>query len=339
MHRRTPLARGAALVLGTALAVLSLGLSSIAVAQSAAKVYRVGVLVNRGSPSPQTESLRAGLAQLGYVEGRNVIYEIRAADGQLGRLPGFAAELVSQGVDVIVTYGGPPTEAARKATSSIPIVFTLVADPVAIGAAASLARPGGNLTGITTADPQLPALQMALLKDLMPGLARVAILTDADIPGADASGLAPIDRSNAAAARAIGLAPQVLQVRGPKPDFDTAFKAMAADGAQALVVLEVPAVFAIARTVADQATARRLPTMLWGGEAAAGAVLSYGTSLTATYPRMPVYVDQVLKGARPADTPIELLARHQLVINLKTAREMGLVVPADLLKRADRVVE
>jgi putative tryptophan/tyrosine transport system substrate-binding protein len=306
---------------------------------TAAKVYRVGVLINRATPNPQTDSLRAGLAQLGYVEGANIVFEMRAADGQLDRLPGFAADLVSQGVDVIVTYGGPPTAAARKATATIPIVFTLVADPVAIGAAATLARPGGNLTGVTTHDANLPAQQMALLKELMPALARVAVLTDADIPGADASGWAPIDRSNAAAARASGFEPQLLKVRGPKPDLDAAFTAMTSAGAQALVLLEVPAVFAISKNVAELATAQRLPTIVWGGEGGSGAVLSYGTSLVATYPRLPVYVDRILKGAKPAETPIEVVAKHQLVINLKTARELGLTVPDELLKRADRVVE
>ena len=336
MNRRITLARAAASILGLTLGYGPCGLSH---AQTTGKVYRVGVLVNRASPSPQTDSLRAGLAQLGYVEGTHVVYDIRAAEGQLDRLPGFAAELVSKGVDVLVTYGGPPTDAARKATQTIPIVFTLVADPVAIGAAATLERPGANLTGVTTSDPELPVRHMALLKEMMPKLARVAILTDADIPGADASGLAPIDRANAAAARAAGLTPQVLKVRSPKPDFDAAFKAMASEGAEALVVLEVPAVFAIAKTVAELAAAHRMPTMLWGGEGNAGAVMSYGTSLTATYPRVPVYVDRILKGAKPAETAIELLAKHQLVVNLKTARELGLTIPPELLKRADRVVE
>jgi putative ABC transport system substrate-binding protein len=308
-------------------------------AQQAGNIYRVGVLLNRRSPGPETETLRTGLTQLGYVEGTNVVYEVRAAEGQLDRLPGFAAELVSNGVDIIVTYGGPPTNAARNATKTIPIVFALVADPVAIGAAATLERPGGNLTGVTNNDLELPVRHMALLKEMIPKLARVAIFSDADIPGADASGLAPIDRTNAAAARAAGLTPQVLKLRGPKPDFDAAFKAMASEGAEALVVLEVPAVFAIPKTVAELATARRIPTMLWGGQGEAGGLMSYGTSYTSTFPRVPVYVDRILKGAKPSATPIEVFSKHQLVINLKTARELGLTIPAELLKRADRVIE
>ncbi len=333
MNRRAILTGAASSAAGLA---LTWGASH---AQQAGKVYRVGVLLNRNNPSPETESLRTGLTQLGYFEGTNVFYEVRAAEGQLDRLPGFAAELVSKGVDVIVSYGGPPTNAARKATTTIPIVFTLVADPVAIGAAATLERPGGNLTGVTNNDPELPVRHMALLKEMIPKLARVGIFSDADIPGADANGLAPIDRTNVAAARAAGLTPQVLKLRGPKPDFDAAFKAMASEGAEALVVLEVPAVFAIPKTVAELATARRIPTMLWGGQADAGGLMSYGTSYTSTYPRVPVYVDRILKGAKPADTAIEVFSKHQLVINLKTARELGVTVPAEMLKRADRVIE
>jgi putative ABC transport system substrate-binding protein len=168
------------------------------------KVYKVGVLVNRG-PAGEFESLRTGLAQLGYVEGSNTVFEPRFPEGQLDRLPGFAAELVGLGVDVIVAYGGPPTNAARKATTTIPIVFSLVADPVAIGVATTLERPGGNLSGVTNHDPELASRHMALLKEALPGLTRVTIFGDADIPGADASGLAPIERMTAAATRAAGL--------------------------------------------------------------------------------------------------------------------------------------
>src|SRR3984893_17899874 len=313
-------------------------------AQQAGKVSRIGVLVNggpvvNGKPNMQVESLRTGMTQLGYVEGTNIVFEARYPEGQLDRLPGFAAELVGKGVDVIVAYGGPSTSAARKATTTIPIVVALVADPVAIGVPATLERPAGNITGATSNDSELASRHMALLKELFPKLARVAILSDPDIPGADASGLAPIERANVAAARAAGLTPQVLKLRGPKPDFDAAFKAMANEGAEALVVLEVPAFFSIPQTVAELATARRIPTMLWGGQADAGGLMSYGTSYTSTYSRVPVYVDRILKGAKPADTAIEVFSKHQLVINLKTARELGVTVPAEMLKRADRVIE
>lgn len=315
-----------------------------ALAQPAGKVYRVGVLINQGAlvngkPSPQFEALKRGMSQLGYAEGTRVIYEPRFAEGQLDRLPGFAAGLVDLGVDVIVAFGGPPTAAARKATTTLPIVVALVADPVAIGVATMLEHPGGNITGVTNNDTELAVRHMGLLKELLPRLTRVAILSDSQIPGADASGLAPIERANVAAARAAGLVPQVLKVRGPQPDLEGAFKAMASEGAEALVVLEVPAVFNISRAVATMALARRMPTMLWGGQGDAGGLVSYGTDFVATYPSVAVFVDKILKGAKPADTPFEVVARRELAVNLKTARELGLAVPAELLARADRVVE
>jgi putative ABC transport system substrate-binding protein len=172
----------------------------------------------------------------------------------------------------------------------------------------------------------------------LPALVRVAILGDSDTPGADASGLTPGERANAAAARAAGLKPQVLKVRGPNPDFNAVFQAMAGEGAGALVVPEVPAVFLMSKIVAALATARRIPTMLWGGQGDAGGLLSYGTSYTSTYPRVPSYVDRILKGAKPAHTAVEVHSNHQLVINLNTARALGVSIPAALLKCADRVI-
>ena len=338
MDRRTVLARSAASIV---LLSLTPGTSR---AQQAGKIYRVGVLVNgspivNGNPNTQVESLRAGMTKLGYIEGTHVVYEARFPEGQLDRLPGFATELVGKGVDVIVAYGGPPTNAARKATTTIPIVVSLVADPVAIGVAATLERPSGNITGATNNDPELAGRHMALLKEVFPKLARVAILSDPDIPGADASGMAPIERANIAAARAAGLAPQVVKLRGPKPDFDTAFKALASEGAEALVVLEVPAFFGIPKIVADFATARRMPTMFWGGTGDAGGLLSYGTSFGTNFSRMPVYVDRIFKGGKAAEMAFEVVSKRELVVNLKTARELGVTVPAELLKRADRVIE
>jgi putative ABC transport system substrate-binding protein len=301
-------------------------------------IYRVGVLVNRGD-SEELQSLRTGMAQLGYVEGSNIVYEARFPEGQLDRLPGFAAELAAGGVDVIVTYGGPPTNAARKATATIPIVFALVADPVAIGVASTLDRPGRNLTGVTNHDPELGGRQMALLKEAVPGLKRVAIFGDADIPGADATGLAPLDRMYVAAARAADLLPQILKLRGPQPDLDSAFNAMTSEGAEALVVQEVPAYFWIPGTVASMATAKHFPSMLWGGQSDAGGLMSYGTSFKSTFDLVPKCVDQVLKGAKPAEMAIEVVSKRELAINLKTARELGMTMPVELLKRADNLIE
>jgi putative ABC transport system substrate-binding protein len=313
-------------------------------AQQTGKVYRVGVLVNGGAnvdgkPNPQFEGLRKDLAQLGYIEGSNIVYEPRFPEGQLERLPAFATELINKGVDVIATFGGPSTNAARKASTTVPIVAALVADPVAIGVAATLERPGGNITGATNNDPELAGRQLAMLKSIVPNIARVAILSDSDIPGADASGLAPIERANAAAARLAGLTPQVVKVRGPTPDLDTAFKAMVAEGAEALVVLEVPATIADRKRIADFAARARLPTIFWGGSDDSGGLLSYGTSFTADFPYLPIIIDKILKGARPADTPFQAVSRRELTVNLNTARILGVTIPPDLLKSANRVIE
>lgn len=308
-------------------------------AQQAAKVYKVGALFNRGPNLDDIELLRQGLARLGYVEGTNLVLEPRFAEGKLDRLPGFAAELVAMGVDVIAAYGGPPTKAARGATTTIPIVAALVADPVALGFAATLARPGGNVTGITNHDPELAILQLRILREVFPSLSRVAFLSDADIPGADASGLAPIERSNVAAARAMSITPQMLKLRGPAPDFAGAFSSMLSEKAEVLVVLEVPVPFGDRERIAKLAAADRIPTMFWGGASNAGGVMSYGTSFADTYPRMPEFVDRILKGAKPADTPFAVITRREFVVNLKIARELGVTIPVEVLKRADRIIE
>ncbi len=314
---------------------------SVSHAQQAAKVYRVGALFNRApnQSDQDVELLRQGLARLGYVEGANLVIEARFAEGQLDRLPAFAAELVAMGVDVIASYGGPPTNAAQRATTTIPIVAALVADPVALGFAATLARPGGNVTGVTNHDPELAIRQLRILKEVFPTLARVAFLSDADIPGADVSGWAPIERSNVAAAAAMSITPQVLKVRGPAPDFAQAFNAMVSEKAEALVILEVPVPFSHRVRIAELAAVRRIPTMFWGGASNAGGLMSYGTSFTDTYPRMPEFVDRILKGAKAADTPFGVITRREFVVNLKIARELGVTIPGEVLKRADRIID
>lgn len=309
-------------------------------AQQAAKVYRVGALFNR-APNQEDrdfELLREGLARLGYVEGSNLVIEARFAEGTLDRLPGFARELVGLGVDVIAAYGGPPTRAARGATTSIPIVANLVADPVALGYAATLQRPGGNVTGITNHDPELAVLQLKILREVFPTLERVAFLSDADIPGADSTGFVPIERSNIAAATMMKITPQVLKLRGPSPDFAAAFSAMTAQRAQALVVLEVPVPFGNRVRIAEMAAARRMPTMFWGGASTAGGMMSYGTTFSDGYPLMAVVIDRVLKGANPAVTPFEVVTRREFVVNLKVARELGVTIPDGVLNRADRIM-
>jgi len=309
-------------------------------AQQSAKVYRVGALFNR-APNQEdrdVELLKEGLARLGYVEGSNLIIEARFAEGNLDRLPGFATELVGLGVDVIAAYGGPPTRAARGASKTIPIVANLVADPVALGYAATLQRPGGNVTGITNHDPELATLQLNILREVFPKIERVAFLSDADIPGADSTGFAPIERSNISAATMMKIKHRVLKLRGPSPDFTAAFTAVTADRTQALIVLEVPVPFGNRVRIAEMAAERRIPTMFWGGASAAGGMLSYGTTFSDGYPLMPIVIDKVLKGANPAVTPFEVVTRRQFVVNLKVAQELGVTIPESVLKRADRII-
>ena len=306
--------------------------------QQTVKIFRVGALFNR-VPGPEFELLKKELARLGYAEGTNIVFEPRFAEGKLDRLPGFAVELAAMNVDVIAAYGGPPTAAARNATTTIPIVAQLVADPVAIGAAATLARPGGNVTGATNHDALRATRQLAILKEVFPKLARVAFLSDADIPGADASGFAPIERDNIAAAATANIRPQTLKLRGPAPDLGAAFDSIVSEKADALVVMEVPVTILTRARIIELATARRIPVMFWGGVADAGVLMSYGTSIADTYQRMPVVVDKILKGAKPAETAFEQVTRQEFVVNLKVARELGVTIPPELLKRADRVIE
>jgi putative ABC transport system substrate-binding protein len=202
-----------------------------------------------------------------------------------------------------------------------------------------LERPGGNITGITSNDPSLGAQQWEIFKQVVPNLARVAILSDSDIPGADASGLAPIERANVAAARAAGLTPQVLKVRGPAPDLEAAIKAMVEAEVQALVILEVPVTIPFRKRIAELAAAHRIPTMFWGGASDAGGVFTYGTSFTDTFAGVPAAIDKILKGAKPAEVPFELITRREFVISLKAARVLGLIVPAELVRRADRILD
>ena len=320
------------------LAFLGITLSSgIGVAQQTTKIPRIGIMVN-GGPGPVVEALKNDFAQLGYVEGQTIAFEPRYAQGQLGRHPELAADLVRLDVDAILTLGGPAARAAKDATAKIPIVFSIVTDPIALGLVASMDRPGGNVTGLTNLDPQQAARQMELLKEVFPALKRIAILSDADIPGADASGLAPIERSNVAAARALGLEPQVIKLKGPTPDFDGAFAAMKSEGAEAVLVLEVPVTLVHGKRIAERATAQRLPTMFPGGQKSADGVIAYGTTVADTWPRLPIIADRILKGARPGDIPVEAISRRQLIINLKTAREAGASIPAGVLARADEVI-
>jgi putative ABC transport system substrate-binding protein len=311
--------------------------SGLAAAQQDIKVPRVGVILN-DSPGPVFDALRQGFAQLGYVEGRNIIIEGRFAHGNLDRVPELATELVGLDVDVIASLGAVGAQAARKASTKIPIVFVGAIDPVAVGFAATLERPGGNVTGITSFDPQLATRQFGILREVIPRLERVAILSDEDIPRVD--GWNPLEKANDTAARALGLRPQWLKVKGPIPDLEGAFAAMKNERADALLVLDVPVPIIHQKRIAELAAVHRLPTMFVGGRrmSEAGGLIAFGTGLLDTLPRIPLYVDKILKGAKPSDLPIEVMTRHALIIDLKAARQIGVTIPSELLKRADQVI-
>jgi len=321
-------------------AASAFGISTfMARAQPAGRVVRVGSLIN-GGPGPILQVFKEAFETLGYAEGRDLIFEHRFAHGQLDRLPALAGELVQANVHVILAAGGPASRAAKGATSTIPIVFSIVTDPLLLGLVENLALPGGNLTGLTSLDPEQADRQMALLRSVFPKLARVGILSDNTIPGADASGLAPIDRANSEAARALGIEPIVRKVAGgAKPDYASALDDMLQNGAEALLVLEVPMPLRDGKIVAEATNARRMPSIFPGGQSSTGGMIAYGTSVLDTWPRMPVMADKILKGTAPGMIPIETITRRELVVNLKTAHAIGVTIPEGVLKRADRVIE
>jgi putative ABC transport system substrate-binding protein len=301
-------------------------------------VPRLGYLPSAGaaaSPNPTLDALRQGLAALGRVDGRDIAVEARWAEGDVERLPALAAELVALGVDVLVTLGGVATRAAKNATSAIPIVFAVVVDPVRAGLVADRGRPDENLTGFTSFDPQEMRPHLELLKEAIPGLQRVAFLGDGAVPGSPEASRAWDEQQ----ARAVGLQAQSLRVRGPSPDLDGAFAAVRRERAEALLVLEMPATIAHRRGIAEAAIRERLATLFVGGYGDAGGLITHGTSRAETGRRLAGYVDRVLAGVRPGALPVERLSQHEFVVDLRTARAIGVTLPPALLERADRVVQ
>ena len=307
-------------------------------AQQAAKVPRIGWL-SIASRTPEVshliEAFSLGLRELGYVEERNVAIEWRFADGKPERLPALAAELVALKVDIIVTPNPAGTQAAKEATTTVPIVMLQVADPVRSGFVASLARPGGNITGLSaTAGPEMVGKRLDLLREVVPKVSRVAVLRNPTNPDA-ADLLTQLER----AARALGLRLQVLDVRVPS-ELDSAFAAMTTDRAGALLLLADTMFFLHRARIASLAVKARLPTVSSARvETEAGYLMTYGLSGTYVFRRAAVYVDKILKGTKPADLPIEQPTKFELVINLKTAKALGLTIPPSLLARADQVIE
>ena len=318
--------------------ILTILTSALAVeAQPQGKLVRIGLL-DFGSPNPSSEArwkaLRERLRELGYVEGQNVAFEPRWANGQPDRLPALAAELVNLKVDLIVTATGEAALAAKKATSSIPIVFATTPDPVRMGLVGSLARPGANVTGVISLSSDLSGKRVEFLKQIVPRASRFAILSDPENRSSEF-----ILRDAESVAKSIGVAVQSVDARGPK-EFDAAFSAMKRARADAVVLAVNTPFMAHRQRIAQLAVSHRLPLMAPAREyAEAGALISYGTDYPDRFRRAAIYVDKILKGAKPADLPIEQPTKFELVINLKTAKAIGLTVPQSVLGRADEVIE
>ena len=319
-------------VLGTMLSALGVRVE----AQQPAKIPRIGYLdaVSLSVNAARVEAFRQGLRKLGYVEGKNIFIEWRSADGKLDRLPALAAELVHLKVDIIVTGGRSATRAAKEATPTIPIVMTQDSDPVANGFVASLARPGGNITGLSTLAPELSGKQLELMKEIIPKLSRVAVFGSSTTPD-NAQSLREVELT----ARAFKVELQYLDVLDPK-DIEAAFRAASNSRADGVLVLN-GAVFESRRTqVVDLAVKSRLPAIYYKSEfVEGGGLMTYGTSWTDLSQRAAIYVDKILKGAKPSELPIEQPTKFELAINLKTAKQIGLTIPPNVLARADRVIK
>jgi putative tryptophan/tyrosine transport system substrate-binding protein len=307
---------------------------SIAEAQPAAKVYRVGFLLGatRESVASLFNALDEGLRELGYVEGRNFVFEQRYADGRMERLPDLAAELVRLRVDVIVTGTNIHVAAVRRATTTIPIVMILTADPIGAGFVASLARPGGNITGLAAdASPELWAKYLALLKEVVPKLSRVGVLGQVS----SQVGFAELET----ASRKLDVTLEVADIRSPE-DFDGAFATMINKRVGAALIVVGPLTYLLRQQIANAALKYKLPAMTTVNEfAQAGLLMTYGPNLLDLYGRAAIYVAKILGGAAPADLPVEQPTKFELVLNLKTAKAIGLTFPPSLLATADDVIE
>ena len=304
-------------------------------AQQPAKVPRIGFLY-AGSPSGQlarAQAFRQGLRELGYVEGKNILIEYRYAEGKFDRLPDLAAELVRLKVDVIVTSGPRPTRAAKEATVTIPIVMAQDTDPVGSGFVASLARPGGNITGLSTLASELGGKQLDLLKEIIPKLARVAVF------GSSTPGTLQRLREAELAAGAIGVKVQYLDIQGPK-DIETVFRAASKGRADAVLVFGGAVLTSHRTQVVELAVKNRLPATYNVQEFVEdGGLMSYSANIYDLSRRAATYVDKILKGANPADLPVEQPKKFELIINLKAAKQIGLTIPPTVLARADKVIK
>ena len=305
-------------------------------AQQARKVWRMGYLGN-GNPTssgPTRDAFRQGLQELGWVEGQNVVIEYRWADGDLTRLPALASDLMATtSVDVFLASGGPGVRAAQQAARAVPIVAAIISDPVVAGFAASLARPGGNITGLAVQFEELATKQLQLLKETVPNVARVAILDDHAMRNTF------VQKAAEAAARSLGLTTQVVTILGER-DLEGAFRTAKVGRANAMYVLPSPTFARQRARLAELAVKHRLPGSYEDRQYVdAGGLMSYGPNFPDLFRRSASYVDRILKGAKPADLPVEQPTKFELVINLKTAKALGLTIPPSLLGRADQVIQ
>jgi putative ABC transport system substrate-binding protein len=316
--------------------LLAVFLPAGSVAQQPQKVLRIG-FISSHSPSAiaaRIEAFRDGLRSLGYVDGKNIVLEYRSAEGKLDRLPDLAAELVHLKVDVMVTSGPPATRSVKEKTSSIPIVMAFDTDPVGNGFVASLARPGGNVAGLSALSPEISGKRLELLKEIVPRLSRLAVLGQSTEP-ANAQSLKEMEL----AARPLGVKLQYVDVPLPS-DIEVAFQAAKTGRADAIFVLGGHSFNSQLKQVAEFANKNRLPAAYQGREyVEAGGLMSYGTNIPDLFRRAGVYVDKIFKGAKPADLPVEQPTKFEFVVNLKTARQIGLKIPPNVLARADRVIK
>jgi putative ABC transport system substrate-binding protein len=317
------------------LPVLILATIHFAEAQQSAKVHRIGYLTadsRSAHADVRAEAFREGLRELGYVEGRNIVIEWRQAEGKRDRLPALATELVRLKVDVIVTGGPTATRPVKAATTTIPIVMTQDSDPVENGFIASLARPGGNITGLSNLAQEISGKRLELLKEIVPKLSRVAVLGMSTNPGNSQS-----LRETELAAGAFGVQIQYLDARDSK-DIEAALRTASKGRADAVLVLNFPG--DVSRVIPDLAVKNRLPAIYYNSTIVDnGGLMSYGASITDLDRRAATYVDKILKGAKPAELPVEQPTKFEFIINLKAAKQIGLTIPPNVLARADRVIK
>ncbi len=314
---------------------LLFALCSSAEAQQPGKIPRIVYLAQRNTPTPTTpdpaaDAFRQGLRDLGYVEGKNILVEYRYAGGSEDRLRALVTELVQHKVEVIVSPTFQGIRAAQQATKAIPIVMVVTVDPVATGLIESLARPGGNVTGVTRLTRELSGKRLELLKEVLPTLSHVGMLRDAD---------ATAFKDYEIAARALKIKLQSLDIRSSKLDFEEAFQIAVKQRVNALIVISGAMSLSHRRLIADLAIKNRLPSMHERGEEVeAGGLMSYSADNYESFRRASVYVDKILKGTKPADLPVEQPTKFEFIINLKTAKQIGLTIPPNVLARADRVI-